>query len=356
MLTEEEKTAIANNYRPLLVLYPEIEPNSRRKDHHHRGHKKSGLPPLDQDYHPRGIELVLDNAFLPTSGKQKPSRSEILNAMNNDKKLKQIDVVRDAGPGSVDKFWEAYALISEQDREEQYPRKAYARVVQGSGLYEGYLVIQYWLAYFFDDWANVHEMDWEMASVVIERTNGEERPVGCAYRTHTGGFRLGWSQVEKVDDNKNLTKDGTHPVIYVANGSHACYFHCPPTHGVTASFLGPKLSRRLKQVMPWVGKTFRDYVQSFNEGEKHFTKIEVMPEPDIDEHGEQRWRGEWCWLNFKGRWGTKGDLWRHPKQLFTLPWEEDGPEGPTQKGLYWDDPFDSIDHECYDAGSWILSK
>lgn len=351
MLTAEGKTAIANKYRPLLVLYPEIESDSSRKKHYRSGHKKSGQPPLDQDYHPRGIELVLDNAFVPIAGKPRPSRADILDAMSNNK-VEHIDLVRGAGPGSVDKFWQVYAAISEQEREQRYPRKAYARIVHGSGRYAEHLIIQYWLAYFFDDWANVHEMDWEMVSVVIRQSSENERPITCAYRAHMGGFRLTWPEVQKVDGNKNITKEGTHPVVYVANGSHACYFDYSPRHEAASTFLGPKLSRRIIKMIPWIGKTFTDYVPSFDKGEKHFPEILVIPEPDNKGH----WHGEWRWLNFRGRWGAKGRLWLRPKQLLTLPWEEDGPTGPAQKGLCWEDPFASIDFECFDAGSWILSR
>ena len=358
MLTEQEKTTLANTYCPLLVLYPEIEPNSHRKDHHHNGHRKSGLPPLDQDYHPRGIELALDKAFVHLPGKPEPSRSDILDAMSNNV-VNKIDLIKDASAGDVDKFWEEYAAISENERNNNYPRKAYARVFQGSGLYTNFFVIQYWLAFFFDDWANTHEMDWEMASVIVKRTGNEERPTGCAYCSHMGAMRLGWSQVEKTDDSKNLTHHGKHPVVYVANGSHACYFHYQPIHLSVDSCLGPSLSRRIKKILPWIAKNYIDYVPEFNEGDKHFPNIEVIPEPCTQVHSsgdtKEHWHDEWRWLNFEGRWGAKGNFWMHPKQLFTLPWEDDGPTGPTQKGLYWKDPFDSIEYDCYDAESWVLS-
>jgi hypothetical protein len=106
------------------------------------------------------------------------------------------------------------------------------------------------------------------------------------------------------------------------------------------------------KLVPWLAKTFRDYVPTFAEGDKHFPDIAVIPQLD----GEGRWQGEWRWLNFRGRWGTKDKFWRHPKQLFTLPLEEDGPTGPPHKGLYWDDPCTSIDFDCFDAGSWIISR
>ena len=358
-LTEKEKIAIANRYRPLLVLYPEIESNSERKDHHHKDYGP-GRPPLDQDYHPRGIGIVLDNVSLPgikmkfrrMFQKIKMSASDILDAMSNND-VDRIDILKDAGPGDVAKFWGAYAAISQQEKDERYPRKAYARIVLGSGRYAGYLVVQYWLAYFFDDWANVHEMDWEMVSVVLKRANENVTPVGCAYGVHMGGFRLPWPEVEKVDDGKNPSEDGTHPVAYVANGSHASYFYYSPRHEAAAALLGRRLSQRITQIIPWIRRTFSDYVPSFAEGEKHFPEVEVIPDPDPQGH----WHGDWRWLNFEGKWGSKGKFWLRPrKRLLGLPWEEDGPTGPNQKGVCWQYPFAWIDEKCYNAASWILSR
>jgi len=352
-LTEKEKIAIANRYKPLLVLYPEIESNSERKDHYHSGHGP-GRPPLDQDYHPRGIEFALECAFARIPGRPKrpePRRPEILDAMSSND-VDRIHILKGAGPGDVAKFWRAYAAISQQERDERYPRKAYARIVLGSGRYAGYLVVQYWLAYFFDDWANVHEMDWEMVSVVLKRANEKVTPVGCAYGTHMGGFRLPWPEVEKVDDGKNPSEDGTHPVAYVANGSHASYFYYSPKHEAIAALLGRSLSRRVIRMIPWLRHTFSDYVPSFAEGEKHFPEVEAIPDPDPN----GQWHGDWRWLNFKGKWGSKGKLWLKPGQLFSLPWEEDGPTGPNQKGLCWEYPFAWIDEQCFNAASWILSR
>ncbi len=63
-----ENERLANKYRPLRVLYPEIADNSKRVDHYHPGHAPGGSPPLDQAYHPRDIRLILDNARLPATG------------------------------------------------------------------------------------------------------------------------------------------------------------------------------------------------------------------------------------------------------------------------------------------------
>ncbi|MFX0046311.1 MAG: hypothetical protein ACFE8Z_10730 [Candidatus Hermodarchaeota archaeon] len=346
-LTDEEKSTLANKYRPLLILYPEIQYNSQRKGHYRRGHR-AGHPPIDRDYHPRDIGIVLDNAFLPRMGRifQRIAQSDILDAMSNNE-VEYIDLVRHARPSDVGKFWQAYASITDKDT--RYPRTTYARMLGGFRRYAEYIVIQYWLAYFFDDWANVHEMDWEMASIVIKKTSDLEQPIACAYCVHTGGFRARWQDVEKAADDGQRCESGTHPVVYVANGSHASYFHDDPIHQATASLVGPRLSR-LANTLPWVRKTFSDYVPSFVEGDKHFPMVKLIPEPDSQGY----WHDEWRWLNFRGKWGSKGRVsW---KETMTLPIEEDGPTGPPRKGLCWGDPFSWIENECFDMekSSWIL--
>ena len=77
---------------------------------------------------------------------------------------------------------------------------------------EGDVYIEYWFYYvyniywYFDDHAN----DWEFLMVVL---NPSENPVEVRYGAHGDIFSYSWDTVEK--------EDGTHPVAYVASGSHA---------------------------------------------------------------------------------------------------------------------------------------
>lgn len=136
---------LAKKYCPLLVLFPEIEDGSEREHHHHPGHTLGSAPPLDQDYHPRDIRLILDNARLPVTGiskylaylgirRKKPSREQLLDAMSKNK-CKHIDLIDERGPKDVNKFWSTYARIKNKDDNPEYRRKAYARIVRGSGRY-----------------------------------------------------------------------------------------------------------------------------------------------------------------------------------------------------------------------------
>ncbi|HET8651164.1 MAG TPA: hypothetical protein VFM13_01180 [Gaiellaceae bacterium] len=86
-------------------------------------------------------------------------------------------------------------------------------------------VLQYWLFYYDNPlllpatpvgtfWQS-HEGDWEVVNVVLDL---DEQPVEAAYSQHCSGQRTGWSDVEKSPVGS------THPVAYVALGSHANYF------------------------------------------------------------------------------------------------------------------------------------
>ena len=88
------------------------------------------------------------------------------------------------------------------------------------------IVLQYWLFYYHNPlllpptpvgtfWQS-HEGDWEVVNVVLDRSSG--RAIEAAYSQHCTGRRLAWARVEK------RPAASTHPVAYVALGSHANFF------------------------------------------------------------------------------------------------------------------------------------
>ena len=356
-----ENERLAKKYCPLLVLYPEIEDGSYRRDHHHHISEMPGRPPLDQDYHPRDIRLVLDHAQL-RGGKGKTSRQQVLDAMSENT-VDYIDLIDRRGPKDVDKFWRVYAGVNDKNSNPEYQRKAYARVVSGSRRFKDYISIEYWLAYFFNDWANVHEMDWEMVSILLKKTDSTEEPIACVFNAHLGAFRKLWSEVHKVDNAGNKNPEGLHPVAYIANGSHAAYFSdYPPYFNVATPYLKSVLREVIR--ITKIGKPFTDFVPCFEDGVKCFPEVEVIPQPDEFGH----WSGNWRWLNFKGKWGSPVELSfgeriiaRIPvigriSPLFQRPIQEGGPPGPNTRGTCWEEPFDWANLECFDApktSSWI---
>jgi hypothetical protein len=84
------------------------------------------------------------------------------------------------------------------------------------------LVLQYWFFYPFNDYNNKHEGDWEGIQLVFEAPSAAaalgRAPVEVGYSQHESSERARWG-----DDKLELI-DGTHPVVHVAEGSHANYF------------------------------------------------------------------------------------------------------------------------------------
>lgn len=119
---------------------------------------------------------------------------------------------------------------------------------------DGWVVLQYWLFYPFNDWrsgffgANDHEADWEKVHVYLAETEGGElRPEWTAYASHeyTGdNLRRRW-------DDPEVEKVGEHPVVYVAAGSHASYY-------AAGEYL-TELSLPLPQPLARVARTMREF-------------------------------------------------------------------------------------------------
>ncbi len=91
---------------------------------------------------------------------------------------------------------------------------------------DGWVVLQYWLFYPFNDWrsgffgANDHEADWEKVfSTSPRRRTGRSAPNGWPTRhTTTRGTTSGAGGRPRGREGRGA------PVIYVGAGSHASYF------------------------------------------------------------------------------------------------------------------------------------
>jgi hypothetical protein len=80
-------------------------------------------------------------------------------------------------------------------------------------------LVRYWLFYSFDDWRSrgerlwqAHEGDWENITVALD---ANVNAIFAAYSQHCSGTVRAWSRVTRMQ---------THPIDYVALGSHANYF------------------------------------------------------------------------------------------------------------------------------------
>jgi hypothetical protein len=101
------------------------------------------------------------------------------------------------------------------------PPTVYAHVATDPS-HPGKLAVQYWFYYTFNDFTDKHESDWEMAQVDFDASSAAEAlrngPYEVDLSQHDGGERSSWT-------DPKLEKQGTHPVIYAATGSHANYFN-----------------------------------------------------------------------------------------------------------------------------------
>lgn len=126
-----------------------------------------------------------------------------------------------------------YINLNQTEKKPTY--YAYILEQQDKNTGKTYKIIEYWFFYAFNAWkshggGNDHEGDWEMVAVFLNKE--KNLPEYVAYSAHhnigkafeplegkKGAFSLGsvrrrWEKIEKQD---------THPIVYVALGSHANY-------------------------------------------------------------------------------------------------------------------------------------
>jgi hypothetical protein len=172
--------------------------------------------------------------------------------------------------------------------------------VAGDPDHPGKLAVQYWLYYIFNDFTDKHESDWEMAQVdfAAPTPGGALRkgPYEVDLSQHAGGERSDWSDTK-------LEKEGTHPVIYAATGSHANYFG-------SALYLGRGASE--------------GFGCDDTRGADARVHLQTTLLPDRVPTSASK---PYAWLGFDGRWGQQ------EKGL------NSGPTGPATKGS-WPDPIE----------------
>jgi hypothetical protein len=143
--------------------------------------------------------------------------------------------------------------------------------------YPGRIAVEYWFYYTFNDFTDKHESDWEMAQVDFDAPNATEALLKGPYEVdlsqHAGGERSRWT-------GSKLQKQGTHPVIYDATGSHANYFG-------RALYLG-RAAREGFGCDDTRGATTR-------------LQLQTVLLPDVPSSSSS----PYAWLAFGGRWGQK---------------------------------------------------
>ncbi len=175
------------------------------------------------------------------------------------------------------------------------PVVAYAHIAREEG-HSGF-ALQYWFYWYFNEFNDLHESDWEGMQLTFDADTPEQAlkdgPSKVILFQHAGGERADWS------DGK-VQKEGTHPVVYPAAGSHATFYSSAVyvQNGEHGSGLGCDItSGPLRTVEP---------------------RAIVLP--------DQATTGEFAWLSYEGQWGQKEKLFNN------------GPTGPRDK-TQWTEPF-----------------
>lgn len=117
-----------------------------------------------------------------------------------------------------------------ETKSEQGSFTYYGRIVEE----DGWTILQYHYFYAYNSWRsaarglNNHEADWEMIAVFLPTNEMSQfdpaappRPYGVAFSQHHDGAFQFWHTLETA--RNRLSQKRTHPVCYVALGSHANY-------------------------------------------------------------------------------------------------------------------------------------
>jgi hypothetical protein len=164
-------------------------------------------------------------------------------------------------------------------------------------------VIQYWLFYVFNNGPlNDHQGDFEVIEVFLDSS---DNPQITLYSQHFTGQNTDWNEVEKID---------THPVVYVAEGSHANYFRS------------------------YQGKIGFESDIVGNDGLTiNFDRTSIIMLQDQS------------WLNFAGRWG----YWGTEAEVAL---GRAGPHGPVfnQDGIRWAQPEEYLSQTLTVNGTYFI--
>lgn len=164
---------------------------------------------------------------------------------------------------------------------------------------DGQLALQYWFFYVFNDFNNKHEGDWEMIQLVFDEPTAESallaEPTSMALSQHGGGETADW-------DSPKVHKDGTHPIVFPAAGSHANQY-------ANGTYLG------------W-GEGGTGFGCDIATAPTTFVPLSAVLLPEASAAS-----GSFGWLAFEGRWGERQGG------------EYNGPTGPVTK-RQWRTPFE----------------
>jgi Vacuolar protein sorting-associated protein 62 len=180
------------------------------------------------------------------------------------------------------------------------PAVTYAHIAREPG-HSG-LAVQYWFYYYFNQFNDLHESDWEGMQIAFSADTAtgalSTGPDEIVLFQHSGGEHADWT------DSK-VQKEGTHPVVYSAAGSHATFYDSALWLGNGQNGSGVGCDNTTGPL-----STYRP-------------RPILLPDVPVS-------RGEFAWLSYTGRWGQREAGFNN------------GPAGPNTKTV-WREPFTWMD-------------
>jgi Vacuolar protein sorting-associated protein 62 len=268
---DSANAALAAKYSPIVRLVAQETPCG------------SGEP-----YQPMPADAVLDTNQVALQGpwdndlvKVSPTGEELSAGLPNYHLNFPGDALR---PGCDYEKWQRLL-------DAKYRPTTYAHIMSE----QGQTALQFWFFYIYNDYNNKHEGDWEMIQLNFPAPDAaaalETSPTEVGYSQHNGAESAAWdaSKLERVD--------GTHPVVYPAEGSHANYFQ-------------PAL---------YLGSSATEGVGCDNTSGP---SRDLDPVVNVIPNDPQQLRAQDPWLLFRGHWGEA-----HPAFY-------NGPTGPLFRGLW----------------------
>jgi len=191
------------------------------------------------------------------------------------------------------KFAQDFAALR---RAGKAPAVTYAHIAHELG-HPG-LALQYWFFYYFNQFNDLHEGDWEGMQLAFHADTPAQALVQAPYEIvlfqHAGGEHAGW-------DDAKVKRDGSHPVVYSAAGSHATFYGSALYLGNGQNGSGVGCDNTTKPLMALRPRAV------------------LLPDAPVT-------RGEFAWLSYAGRWGQREAGFNN------------GPAGPSTKTV-WREPF-----------------
>jgi hypothetical protein len=203
-------------------------------------------------------------------------------------------------------------------------------VVYGRVAHEdGETILQYWFFYYDDVYSyfyppsdvlwQAHEGDWEVVNVVLDE---DGQPDFVGYSQHCLGQQRTWASTTKWN--------ATHPIVYVATGSHANYFDSG-THPINLTCVPAQVQFVLFFVLhltPPVDYTGNGTVAGPPRSGNTLTHIEQI---DSAAHS---------WIAFPGYWG-EGEYFYAALVTPTPALAGPSPTGPAYHAI-WTDPLATL--------------